>query len=451
MAFPPRVKLPASLQTLMFFRKPVEWLSRLRRKYGDIHVKNDLLFGVQVSFNQPELVKQVFTGDPKLYHAGEGNFPLKPIVGDRSVLLLDGDEHLGRRRLISPPFHGEKVQAHAGVMAKVTEDMLAQWRPGDEFSLYPWMQQLTLEMILRAVFGLGEGELLDEFRRRFTVLLDRIQSPPGILLLVPALQRDLGRLTPWAGFQRELGAVNDLVYAEITDRRARLADPDRRAGFNDVLSLMVLARGEDGAMMTDVEIHDDLMTLVIAGHESTATELCWAFAELLLSPEAQAKLVAELDEHAGALPAKIHELKYLDACVKEVLRLHPVIGNLGRRVKDDVKIDCYHIPKETIVSPSICMTHRREDLYPDPEVFRPERFLGKKTDPYTYYPFGGGTRRCVGATFAMQEMKVVIATVMSRVRLRSASPRPPKTILRSLAFSPAGGTHVVVEGPRRVD
>ena len=423
---------------------PVEWQSWATRRFGDLYTAVNLVFGVQVSTSDPELIKQVFTGDPNVFHAGEGNAPLIPIVGSRSVLVLDGDEHLRRRRLVMPPFHGERMQAHTDTMLRVTEEMIRGWRPGHEMSLYPSMQQLTLEVILRAVFGLSTGPRLDDFRERMTALLARVQSATGMLLMVPALQRDLGPLTPWAAFKRELDHVDAFVYAEIAERRAEPADANR----NDVLSLLVRARDEDGGSLSDAEIHDDLMTLVIAGHESTATELCWAFAEILTHPEVEARLLAEIDEKASLLPGRIAELEYLDAVVKETLRLHPVIGNLGRRIKESVTLRNHEIPKETIVSPSIVMTQRRADLYPEPEAFKPERFLGKKTDHSMYLPFGGGARRCLGAAFALYEMKVVLATVLGRVRLQSIRRTPPRTVLRSLAFAPAGGTRVRIDGWR---
>ncbi len=447
MSLPPKLRIPRTLQTLGFFLSPVHWQRWATRRLGQLFTKNDLIFGEQVSTNAPDQIKQVFTGDPNTYHAGEGNMVLAPIVGKRSVLLLDGPEHLRRRRVISPLFYAKRVLAHTATMAQVTAEVVQSWPRNRRFSLYPSMQKIALEMILRAVFGLEPGAHLDDFRHRFTVLLDRIQSPAGILLTMPWLHRDLGPLTPWAAFRREIDQVDALVYAEIRDRRTRLAaNPDHPA--KDTLSQLILTRDNDGSAMDDVEIHDDMMTLVIAGHESTATELCWAFAEILANPGVAERLLAELDQHAAALPHAVHDLEYLDAVVKETLRLHPVIGNLGRRIKHSVTLGDYALPAESLVSPAILLTHLRDDLYPDPNKFQPERFLGLKPDPYKYFPFGGGTRRCPGAPFAAHEMKVVLATVFAHHRLRSGDHKVPRTILRSLAFSPAGGTRVYYDGPR---
>jgi cytochrome P450 len=287
-------------------------------------------------------------------------------------------------------------------------------------------------------------------------MVDRVQSPLGMLLVVPAFQRDMGRLTPWAAFVRERERVDALIYAEMKERREALASPggeDR----DDVLSLLLKARDEEGRAMTDVELRDELMTLLVAGYETTATALCWVFEKILSHPEVCARIVAEVDAAGvGSDPAVANErlkeqlarLEYVDAAIKEALRLRPVVPMIARKTKRPISLGGYEIPAETMVLPAAYATQRRADLYPDPETFRPERFLSKKPDPYTWFPFGGGVRRCLGMAFALYEMKVVVATVLSRVRLRLRKRAPLRVVLRGFSFAPEGGTAVVVEGRR---
>lgn len=454
MSMPPGPSLPPLLQTLSFVAAPVGWGTGLWKRYGDVYTVRDAVFGTQVLIADPELVRQIFTGDPAVYHAGEANRALLMLLGDRSVLLLDGPEHLRQRRLLLPPFHGERMTAYAGIMQTIAERAIDRWREGETFSLHPTMQKVTLDIILHTVFGLERGPRHDELSARLTTLFDRVQSPLGMLMMIPALQRDLGRLSPWAGFLRDRAAADAVLYAEIAERRAELAAPPStaRPRRDDVLSLLLEARDEQGEGLTDKDLRDELMTLLAAGHETTATAVCWAFERILDHPAIEVRLRAEIEAVAPGrplTPEDLPRLEYLDATIKEVLRLRPVIPGVGRKLTAPIKLGRWDIPAGTLVVPSIYRIHRREDLYPDAERFDPDRFLGKKTDPYTFFPFGGGVRRCIGMAFALQEMKIVIAAVLRRSRLRLPRRGPLGVQLRSFVFAPKGGPKVVFE--RRLD
>ncbi|MEO7328974.1 MAG: cytochrome P450 [Minicystis sp.] len=448
---PPGPALHPILQTLHFLIAPEASTLSAMKRWGDLYTIETIVFGKEVAVVDPELVKQIFTGDPDVFHAGEANTALGPMVGLRSLLLLDGAEHLRERRLMMPAFHGERMQAYAETMAEVTERIISSFRAGDRFSLHHPMQRITLEIILRTVFGLADGPRRDRIRDCLAAFMNKAQSRLSLLMMIPALQRDLGGYSPWAAFKRLRAEVDALIYAEIADRRAELARPESERR-SDVLSMFLGARDESGQGMGDVELRDELMTLLVAGHETTATALCWAFEQVLGNPAVHERLLAEIDGAAAegkARPDELTRLEYLDATIKEVLRRRPVIPVVGRKLKRSIVLGGYEIPAETLIVPSIYGIHRRPDVYPDPEVFRPERFLGKKTDPYSWFPFGGGVRRCLGMAFAMYELKIVLATVLRRVHLRLVKPAPLAVVLRSFVFAPEGGTEVVITGQRR--
>jgi cytochrome P450 family 135 len=291
------------------------------------------------------------------------------------------------------------------------------------------MQAITLEVILRAVFGVRDGERMDLFRARIP-RLGELSSP---LDWLPFMQRDLGGITPAARFRKAVAAVDELLYAEIAERRA--LDPDVSADRDDVLTLLLSARHEDGAPMSDVELRDELMTLLTAGHETTATGLSWAFERLLRTPRVMARLVDSLDDGD----------EYLDAVVKETLRVRPVVVDVARLLRRDVELGEWRLPAGTLVLPAIAAVHQRPDLYPSPQEFRPERFVEGSAESFAWIPFGGGVRRCIGASFAQVEMRVVLREVLRRVRLRAPSQRRERAQVRHVTVVPARGCRVVVE------
>jgi cytochrome P450 len=441
MALPPGPPLPALVQTLAYLARPLDFLEGCHRRYGDVFTVETLLFGVEVSIVHPDAIRQIFTGDPDVLQAGQANVALGPLVGARSVLLLDGAEHLRQRRLLMPPFHGERMLAYARTMRAITEETVARFPVGEPFALHPYMQAITLDVILRTVFGVDEGEAFAALRAALPKVLDRLSNPLASLALAPAFQRGFHGLSPWDGFQRDKRRADELIHRQIARRRAQ--GPQGAEGRTDILTMLLDARDEEGRAMTDEELHDELMTLLVAGHETTATMLCWALDLVLGDARVLDRLRSEID--GGGDPA---QLEYLDATLKEALRLRPVIPAVGRVLAAPMEIGGYALPAGTMVVPAVYLTHRLPAFYPDPTAFRPERFLDKKPDPYAWLPFGGGIRRCLGMAFALYELKVVLATVISLALLRRARPAPARVSLRGFTFVPEGGARVVMEARR---
>jgi len=430
MPMPPGPPLPRVLQTLGFILVPARFIDACRRRYGDIVTFSSLFDPRFVMVFEPDMVKQVFRGSPDGLHAGEANAVLGPLVGEHSLLLLDGAEHLRERKLMLPPFHGERMRAYAEVIREAADSSIASWPLGESFALLPRMQSLTLEVIMRAVFGVHGTAGASELAQRIRLLLDPV-SRASVLLL--ALSR--GRIGAGAGesFRDRRRALDELIFREIARRRPA-EDLDRR---EDVFSMLLLARGDDGQPMSDQELRDELVTLLVAGHETTATALAWAFELLLRNANVLGRLRAEL---AGGESGE-----YLEAVVKEVLRLRPVIMGVGRVVRGrPFELGGYQIPPGVEINPSIAAIHRREDCYPQAGAFRPERFLGPDApDTYSWLPFGGGTRRCLGASFATFEMQVVIRRVLERSTLVPVGHRPERGVRRGITFVPARGVRVL--------
>jgi cytochrome P450 len=376
-----------------------------------------------VLLSDPEAVKQVFTGDPRLLHAGEANVVLLPVLGSDSVLLLDEQPHMAQRKLLLPPLHGERLARHADTMRDVAEREVASWPPGDTLALAPRMADLTLEIIARTVFGSAEAELL----RRLRSTIELVATPGVYMLFMTLLGPQRAAGSPLT--RRLLDPVDEYLLAEIARRRDDPLLDDR----DDVLSLLLRTRHEDGSPMSDREVRDEVMTLLVAGHETTATAVSWAMERLLRHPDKLAR-AATGDED------------YLDAVVKETLRLRPVLPIVARKLVEPMEIGGYELPAGTTAAPCIHLVHRRPDIYPDPRAFRPERFLEQPAGTYTWIPFGGGVRRCLGAAFAIQEMKIVLRAILARQRLRPARPRSERVTRRTITLVPEHGTEVVVEG-----
>jgi cytochrome P450 len=433
--------MPALLQAAFVTASPYGWMVKRWQRYGDVFSSRFPIFGRVVYVAEPSLVKEVFAGDPATFHAGEANtLALGDALGDHSLLTLDEDRHMSQRKLLLPPFHGESVRRYVEVMAEATEREVARWPVGKAFSLRPRMQAITLEVILRAVFGVRDGERMDLFRERIPPL----GETTSVLNWIPFFDRDLGGITPAARFRRALAAVDELIYAEIADRRAEgggngslrtghrpvLAHEER----DDVLSLLLQARHEDGSPMTDTELRDELLTLLTAGHETTATGLSWAFERLLRTPDVLERLTASLDDD-----------EYVDAVVKETLRVRPVVVDVARKLTRDAEIAGWRLPAGTLVLPAIAVLHQRPDLYDSPDEFKPERFVDGGAESYAWIPFGGGVRRCIGASFAQVEMRTVLREVLRRVRLRAPGPKPERGVIRHVTVVPGRGCRAVVQ------
>jgi cytochrome P450 len=429
MSFPPGPRLPRLVQAARLTAEPYAWMTKRRERYGDIFSSSFPFFGRIVYVTAPELVKQVFSGSPEVFHAGEANATvLGDALGENSLLTLDEGRHLSQRKLLLPPFHGQAVRRYAEVMAEVAARRVEEWPLGEPFALRPRMQTITLDVILRAVFGVREGERMDLFRERIPPL-GELSTP---LDWFSFMQRDLGGLSPAARFRKAQAKVDELIYAEIADRRAALA-ANGDGTRDDVLSLLLAARHEDGAPMTDVELRDELVTLLMAGHETTATGLSWAFERLLRNAPVLERLLGALDDD-----------EYLDAVVKETLRVRPVVADVARVLKQPIVLAGYPLPAGTLVLAGITAVHMRPDLYPEPHEFRPERFLDGGAESYAWIPFGGGVRRCIGASFAQVEMRVVLREVLRRVTLRAPSPRPERAKVKHVTVVPARDCRVVM-------
>jgi cytochrome P450 family 135 len=427
---------PRIVQAWFWLKRPIWFLDHCWQAYGDVFTMR-LPFGMDlVHVADPELVKAVFGGDHDVLRAGEANaLILEPLVGPHSVLVLDGPEHLRQRKLILPAFHGDRMRGWEAAIRDITRAEIARWPAGTPFPLRPSMQSITLDVIVRVIFGVDGTARAGDLRRRIVTVIRLSRNP---LLLYATRGRRLGPRAPWARFIQARGELNAALYAEIRERR-RAADLGQRG---DVLSQLVLARDEAGRAMTDDEVRDELITLLFAGHETTATALAWAFDLLLHHPPALRRLTAELADGGSA---------YLDAMIKETLRVRPVIALVDRHVREDTRIGGHTIPAGAILAPNVYLAQRREDLYPDPTAFRPERFIGQPPPSFGWFPFGGGLRRCVGASFATFEMQIVIPEVLRAVTLRPASRRPARVRREAVTFVPHDGARCVVTARRSVD
>jgi cytochrome P450 len=427
-------RLPRGVQTVMWFRRAQWMLETCQARFGDMFTLKIANEGTWVMTSNPDAIKQVFTGDPRLLHAGEGNRVLLPVLGPSSVLLLDDRPHLSQRKLMLPAFHGERMQRYGELMAGVAAEEIESWPLGEPYKLRPRMQALTLEIILRAVFGVVEGPRVQRLREQLRHLLDILTDPlHGVALMV------LGHVhvQRLAAFRRELDRVNAPIYEEIAARRGAgdLAERD------DIMSLLLQAAHEDGSPMSDVELRDELVTLLVAGHETTANALAWAAERLCRHPDKLARLTEEV--RAG-------ENGYLQAVIQETLRLRPVISIVIRRLVEPMEIGGRMLPAGVSIAPSIHLVHRRADIYPEPHEFRPERFLedegGRAPGTYTWIPFGGGVRRCLGAAFAQFEMEVVLRELVLRRTIAPARAASERVYRRAITETPRRDAEVIV-GP----
>lgn len=437
MALPPEPNSGALMQTLRWSFRPLVFLNECRNRLGDTFSLRFLGFErPMVMISDPAAIKALYTERSHGLPPGR-NIILEPVLGPRSVLLLEGAEHLARRRLMLPPFHGERMRSYDGTVREIVAAEVDSWPLERPFPIHPRMQAVTLEVILRVVFGVAEGPRLDRLRAMLGNVLAETASPTAQLVGLATRRFGGG---PWARFEGKLREVDELLLAEIAEHRAK---PDLESR-EDILSMLMCARFEDGTAMDDRELRDQLMTLLLAGHETTATALAWTFDLLLRHPAALARLRAELA--AG-------EEEYLRATIAESLRLRPVVPLAGRRLATELRAGGYTLPPGTDVTPAIWLTHTRADIYPEPFAFRPERFLGEAPDTYAWIPFGGGVRRCLGASFAEFEMRIVLREVLTRCELRKLDPRPERIARRNITLSPRAGTEVVLaaRGPAQTE
>lgn len=427
-ALPPGPPLPPGVQAALMLKFWPRFVSTCRHRYGDVFTLRVASMGTVVYLAQPDDIKTVFGGDPSIYHAGEANSMLAGLLGSSSVLVVDDDEHRERRRLMLGPFRREAVARQNGLIARIAADNIATWPVGRGFAVAPKMSEITLEVILRTVIGAGDADRLAQLRAIMPKLLS-VGVWESLAINTPGLQR----LGPWRPFRERLREADRLLYAEIAERRA---DPDLDAR-TDALAMMIRA-GD----MTDVQLRDQLMTLLVAGHDTTATALSWALERLTRHPAVLERAVRAARDESGEA--------YLDAVCKEVLRIRPVVFDVGRILTEPTEVAGYRLPAGVMVAPGIGLVHHSPEQYADPDRFDPDRMLGGSLGPTTWLPFGGGNRRCLGANFALVEMAVVLREVLRRVDLDTSTAAGERSRVKGVILIPHRGGRVRVRATRTV-
>ncbi|WP_414621197.1 cytochrome P450 [Calothrix sp. CCY 0018] len=442
------ITTPGWWQLMNWIADPIEFQKKYSRKYGDIFTIQLSGIGSSVIIAHPNAIQELFSQDSK-FDIGRANELAEPLIGKNSLMMMDGSRHRRERKLLMPAFHGEKIQVYAQQIIDITENIAGKWQVGDSFIVRSTMQKVSLEIILQVVFGLSQGKRYEQLKPLLTDWLDMTDSPlRSSMLFLKFLQKDWGNWTPWGKMRHRQRQVYDLLQAEIEERRINLETTDNTG--NDVLSLMMAVRDEDGQAMTDAELTDELLTILFAGHETTATTLSWAFYQIYQNPDVLEKLQLELKGLGeNPNPLEIAKLPYLSAVCQETLRMYPVLPVLFPRIAlSPIKIGGIEFDAETTFMPSVYLVHYREDLYPNPQQFQPQRFLERQYSSCEYFPFGGGSRRCLGYTLAQLEMKLVIATVISKYQLASLDEQPVKIQRRGFTLAPTGGVNMVMKGKR---
>ncbi|HEY9639576.1 MAG TPA: cytochrome P450 [Coleofasciculaceae cyanobacterium] len=440
----PSPPTPTFWNLLQWIIRPMEYLRSCSQQYGerfavDVGAGNPLIF-----LSHPQAIEQILTAPANSFDSGRSNWVLRATLGDHSLLLLDGEPHQRQRQLLMPPFHGERMRAYGQLICQITEQVTSQWQVGQPFVARSAMQEISLSVMMRAVFGLSQGDRSDRLKAMLNDLLKLTASRFGFAMaFFPILQKDWGVWSPGGQFNRRKQQIDDLLYTEIRERRAHF-DPTR----TDILSLLLAARDEAGQGMTDEELRDELITLLIAGHETTATALSWALYWIHAVPGVKAKMLAEI-EQLGRHPEQmaIARAPYLSAVCSETLRIYPVtliteirIAKAPIQIREDV------FETDSLLAPCIYLLHQREDIYPEPDQFRPERFLERQYSAYEYLPFGGSNRRCIGAAFALFEMKLALFTILSHYQLDLAETAPVVPVRRGVTVGPKGGVKMVMTG-----
>ncbi|HEY9623261.1 MAG TPA: cytochrome P450 [Crinalium sp.] len=446
MTLPQGPTTPYWLRAIKLIARPLDYLEDYQRQYGDLFPVNGNAVAngkgsVVVYVSHPTAIQTLFSASPDQFKMGGGGLVLRYLLGDSSVVMLDGDRHLRQRRLLMPPFHGDRLKAYSQLICDITQQVTASLPLNRSFRVRPVMQDITLRVILKAVFGLNEGARYDRLRHLMSAMLDSLGSPlSAALIFFPVLHKDWGAWSPWGRFLRLKSQVDQLIYDEIRDRQ--IQPDDTRT---DILSLLLSARDEDGQPMTEQELRDELVTLLLAGHETTASALSWAMYWIHHLPDVQDKLRSELDRLGSAPePDEIARLPYLTAVCQETLRIYPVTLTTGVRVlRSPLELMGYSLDAGTVLFPCTYLVHQRNDLYPEPKQFKPERFLQRQFAPHEFMPFGGGHRYCIGSALALLEMKLVLATLLQHWQLKLTHNRSVKPVRRGLTMAPPGNLSFV--------
>lgn len=431
---PPSLPIPKLAQSAAWIFKPVALLEACQKRFGDIFTLTFAGVPPIIAISEPAVVKEIFTGDPAVFNAGRGNFVLKPILGESSLLLLDGERHLRERRLMMPAFHGERMQTYGRVMRESTDRSIDRFPIGKPFPIHHEMQEVTLDVILRTVFGMEDETSKEELRKTLVKMLS-FGEHPSLLLMIgrdgdirfKRTHAALGKWSPWHSFQRVIEKVDALLAKEIERRRGQ-------ALGEDVLSMLLAARDEQGKGLSTPELVDEMKTMLVAGHETSATALTWTLLELLENRSILTTLRAKIA--AG-------DEEYLDAVIRESLRLHPIVPMVARFLEEPVTLGGRDYPAGAVLAPNIYLTQRNPKIWSDPERFNPERFLHGKVNPYEFFPFGGGVRRCIGLAFALFEMKIVLRQIVTRTELELAPGYRPKLVRRGITFAVSEGLPVI--------
>ncbi|MHA7652926.1 cytochrome P450 [Mycobacterium sp. ML4] len=426
---PPGPRWPAAVQSVLFQRHRSWFLPAMARRYGDVFSLRVPPYADHlVVFHRPEHIKEIFAADPHDLHAGKGNQILGPVMGEHSVLLTDEAEHARARRLLMPAFNGASLRGYRSFVASLARAEIDRWKPGTELRALDRMNELTLDVIMRVVFGVTDARTRDQLAPR----LNRIVDISPIILLGWVFPM-LGRFGPWKRFRHNQNEIDEVLYVEI-ERRRRAADLSERS---DVLSRLLQAGHQsDDAPLTDTELRDQLVTLLLAGHETTASALAWTLHELARHPDVQ---------HRAHLAARDNDDTYLEAVLKEAMRLHPVIASTARKLTRDQVIGGWDLPAGTVVNTSILLAHQRRDSYPDAHTYRPDRFLEHEVAPNTWLPFGGGVRRCIGAGFSLMEGTTVLREILTRYILApSVGNGTERGRVRNITNVPRQGARIAV-------
>jgi cytochrome P450 len=440
MTLPPGPQTPVLLQQMRWIFKSVEFLDDCTKRYGDAFTVQVFDSKKIVFFSHPLAIQALYTDSTKQFESGRENGIFSPVVGDNSVILLDGERHQRQRQILLPPFHGERMRNYGKLIVNITENITNKWVINQPFLIRKSMQEITLEVMLQAVFGIQKGERFQQLKKLLNNLLLSITSPSySVMFFLPALQRDLGAWSPWGNFLRQRQEIDHLIYAEIAERRKQF-DQSR----TDILTLLMTARDLDGEPLTDVELRDELITLLLAGAENTVAALEWAFYWIHQQPQVYQSLMTELTQVGVTEPTTLTKLPYLTAVCQETLRIYPIaLISLPRIVTSPIDLMGYKFDVGTLLYACIYAVHHREDIYPQHQKFIPERFLQHKFSPYEYLPFGGGSRGCIGSAFVLFELKLVIATILSQWQLTLTDHSPRYPIRRGITTAPAGGVKMV--------
>lgn len=448
MPLPNPLSKPAFIQKLHWVADPVGYMESASEQYPDLFTAKIIGFGNTIVFvNHPQAMQEILTNDRKKFAAlGNQNRILQPLVGDYSMIMLDGDRHRRRRQLVMPSFHGDRMRVYGQLMRDLTDKVFSQLPRNQVFSARDITQEISLQVILQTVFGVYEGERSEQLKQQLKLMTDLFRSPfTSSFLFFPFLQKDLGTWSPWGKFLQNRQQVDKLLYAEIAARREQ---PNHNR--IDILSMLMSSRDEAGNPMSDLELRDELITLLFAGYETTASAMAWALYFIHEKTEVREKLLLELDSLGDQPdPMSIFKLPYLTAVCNETLRIRPVaMLTFPRVVQEPVELLGHSLEPGTVLVGCMFLTHQREDLYPEPKQFKPERFLERQFSPYEFIPFGSGVRRCLGEALAVFEMKLVLATILSRYQLALANHQPEVPRRRGVTLAPARGVKMLLTGKR---